>query len=263
MVTALPGGRDGDWLDFVADLMASPDGRWPPEQVSRLLVDTLDAAGGIFHAQSATGLLHRNEWPPELFAPHLEEQLHWSRHEAMHRHPLLRYHLATGLGVCLQVDDVPSGIADARTMADWRARGRRWGGVQSQVSLPVRFDAGGIRAFVVARTDPFTAQEMVTARRVNRLLRGLDRHFTEFCRWSAGADPGARDAASGARLTPRELVVLDLLAAGLTAASIGRRLDIAERTVQKHLQRIYRKLGAADRLGAVYRAQLLGLVRRP
>jgi ATP/maltotriose-dependent transcriptional regulator MalT len=55
--------------------------------------------------------------------------------------------------------------------------------------------------------------------------------------------------------------VLDLLADGLTAASIGRRLHIAERTVQKHLQRCYAKLGVPDRLAAVLRAQHLGLLR--
>jgi ATP/maltotriose-dependent transcriptional regulator MalT len=54
--------------------------------------------------------------------------------------------------------------------------------------------------------------------------------------------------------------VLQLLADGLTAAAIGRRLMIAERTVQKHLQHCYAKLGVADRLGAVQRAQILAIL---
>ncbi len=61
-------------------------------------------------------------------------------------------------------------------------------------------------------------------------------------------------AAQDIRLTPRELAVLALLAEGLTAASIGRRLMITERTVHKHLQRSYTKLGA------VLRAQRIGLL---
>ncbi|MHA6796634.1 LuxR C-terminal-related transcriptional regulator [Pseudonocardia bannensis] len=51
-----------------------------------------------------------------------------------------------------------------------------------------------------------------------------------------------------------------MLAQGLTALAIGRRLAIAERTVHKHLQRTYAKLGVTDRLSAVLRAQRLGLL---
>jgi DNA-binding NarL/FixJ family response regulator len=54
--------------------------------------------------------------------------------------------------------------------------------------------------------------------------------------------------------------VLSLLAEGLTAGAIGRRLMITERTVHKHLQHSYTKLGVTDRLGAVLRAQRIGLL---
>lgn len=41
---------------------------------------------------------------------------------------------------------------------------------------------------------------------------------------------------------------------------MARRLGISARTVHKHLQNLYRKLGTADRLGAVLRAQQAGLL---
>jgi DNA-binding NarL/FixJ family response regulator len=69
-----------------------------------------------------------------------------------------------------------------------------------------------------------------------------------------GADPRSR------LLTPRELAVLGQLADGLTAAAIGRKLLITERTVHKHLERLYTKLGVGDRLAAVLLAQRLGLI---
>ncbi|MDN5859207.1 MAG: helix-turn-helix transcriptional regulator, partial [Pseudonocardia sp.] len=72
--------------------------------------------------------------------------------------------------------------------------------------------------------------------------------------------PDATEVANAVRLTPRELAVLDLLAAGHTAGAMGRRLQIAERTVQKHLERIYTKLGVTDRLSAVLRAQRIGVL---
>lgn len=65
------------------------------------------------------------------------------------------------------------------------------------------------------------------------------------------------------RLTNREATVLGLLAEGLTAAAIGRRLGISERTVHRHQGHLYRKLQARDRLVAVLRAQHLGLLDTP
>jgi DNA-binding CsgD family transcriptional regulator len=70
--------------------------------------------------------------------------------------------------------------------------------------------------------------------------------------------PAARAAEYG--LTPREFTVLILLAEALTAAAIGRRLGISARTVHRHLEHLYRKLNTSDRLGAVLRAQDLGLL---
>src|SRR6185312_1854202 len=50
-----------------------------------------------------------------------------------------------------------------------------------------------------------------------------------------------RPAACGIDLTRREQQILALLSEGLTAQSIGRRLDLSHRTVAKYQQRIYRK----------------------
>jgi DNA-binding CsgD family transcriptional regulator len=61
-------------------------------------------------------------------------------------------------------------------------------------------------------------------------------------------------------LTARELDVLHWLAAGKTDRDIGAILDISPRTVQKHLQRIYDKLGVETRTAAVMRTLAL---RRP
>jgi DNA-binding CsgD family transcriptional regulator len=70
-------------------------------------------------------------------------------------------------------------------------------------------------------------------------------------------------ASAGVQLTDRELAVLDLAADGLITAAIARRLGISPRTVGKHLEQAYRKLGANDRVSAVLRAHSLGLVPFP
>ena len=55
-------------------------------------------------------------------------------------------------------------------------------------------------------------------------------------------------------LTARERDVLHWLAAGKTDREIAAILGVSVRTVQKHLERIYPKLGVETRTAAVMRA---------
>lgn len=62
-------------------------------------------------------------------------------------------------------------------------------------------------------------------------------------------------------LTPRELEVLDLMAAGLTNSAIAERLVLSPKTVRNHVSNIFSKLDVADRAGAIIRAREAGLGR--
>jgi LuxR family maltose regulon positive regulatory protein len=61
-------------------------------------------------------------------------------------------------------------------------------------------------------------------------------------------------------LSPRELEVLRLVAAGLSNREVADHLFIASSTVRKHLENIYSKLQVHRRTKAVARAQDLGLL---
>jgi len=61
-------------------------------------------------------------------------------------------------------------------------------------------------------------------------------------------------------LSPRELQVLQLVAAGTTNAAIARELFISEATVKTHLLHLYDKLQARDRASAVATAYQRGLL---
>ncbi|MCL4486645.1 MAG: LuxR C-terminal-related transcriptional regulator, partial [Chloroflexi bacterium] len=67
-------------------------------------------------------------------------------------------------------------------------------------------------------------------------------------------------AAKSMALTERETQVLQRMAVGKTDWRIGQELAISERTVRRHLQEIYCKLGVDNRAEAVARAATLGLV---
>jgi two-component system, NarL family, nitrate/nitrite response regulator NarL len=60
-------------------------------------------------------------------------------------------------------------------------------------------------------------------------------------------------------LTKRELEVLALLASGLTNKEIARNISLSPETVKDHLENLYRKLDAQDRMGALGRARELGM----
>lgn len=65
------------------------------------------------------------------------------------------------------------------------------------------------------------------------------------------------------QLTDREHEVLDLLARGLDNQSIGRRLDVNEKTVRNHVSNVFTKLQVPDRSRAIVKAREAGMGHGP
>jgi len=61
-------------------------------------------------------------------------------------------------------------------------------------------------------------------------------------------------------ITPRELEILEAMAAGLSNREIGERLFVSENTVKTHAARLFDKLAARRRTQAVQRAKEAGLI---
>lgn len=72
---------------------------------------------------------------------------------------------------------------------------------------------------------------------------------------ATGVDTGPR-----AELTQREIQVLELLAAGFSNKDLGNQLFISQPTVRFHLRNINEKLDAKNRIHAVSKARLFGLI---
>jgi DNA-binding CsgD family transcriptional regulator len=241
------------WLEFFAHLLTVPLDALPVEQIALRLHATFDATACGFN--DIVNADHRAElWP-------LDEQLDGHRDALFtltttrsQDHPLLRFYLATGQRIPQQTADVPA-FAEGSRAACWADIGALTR-CPDQLALPLRLQPGCARAFVLGRHGRFCRTAIELAMMVWRLLTVLDRQTT------AIESLAALKHAAGMGLTPRETAVLGLLAEGLTAAAIGRRLAISERTVQKHLQRVYTKLHVVDRLTAVLRGTELGLLGR-
>jgi DNA-binding NarL/FixJ family response regulator len=69
-----------------------------------------------------------------------------------------------------------------------------------------------------------------------------------------GRDRRRRDKLEVLKLTPRELDVLRLIAAGLSNQEIGRRLFLSVHTVKNHVHKILETLGVASRWAAAQHA---------
>src|SRR5690606_4839385 len=88
------------------------------------------------------------------------------------------------------------------------------------------------------------------------------RLLSEFAPTPVGPPP-RRDAASSSLaepLTPREVEVLRLVAAGLTNQEIADQLVVTLSTVKRHIANSYGKLGVGHRTEAIVRANALQLL---
>lgn len=70
-----------------------------------------------------------------------------------------------------------------------------------------------------------------------------------------------RSRVTETRLSPREVEVLGLVAAGRSNRQIGQDLFLSEATVKSHLVHIFGKLGVSSRTSAVASARASGVIR--
>ncbi|MEU8234881.1 helix-turn-helix domain-containing protein [Actinoplanes sp. NPDC048967] len=171
-------------------------------------------------------------------------------------HPLTPV-FAAGERAPVRVTDV-IGAAAWRRNPNYLLAQREVDGSTYHLGIPV---SPARTALVVRSTLDFTGRDVDLAHRLMPLLNRLDRHLTELHGLRAAMDTG--QSADHPSVTPRELTILGLMARGMTAAAIGRRLGIRPATVTKHQENLYRKLDTHDRLTTVLYAQRCGILPLP
>jgi two-component system, NarL family, nitrate/nitrite response regulator NarL len=113
---------------------------------------------------------------------------------------------------------------------------------------------GGARAYL---SKDATRQQICDA--VAAVARG-ETVFAAEVQTGLAREIQLRSADTDIVLTAREREILAFTAQGLLAPEIGRRLYLSPATVKTHLQRLYGKLGVADRAAAVAEAMRRGLL---
>ena len=138
--------------------------------------------------------------------------------------------------------------------------------IENHLWIPVERTRANVLVVGCCRpSEPFDEWALVLARLAQRVILALHRHFLVIGEWvdDHPLATGAYVAAEEAHLTPRQVVVLSMVAQGLTARAVGHRLGISGRTVERHLENIYARLGVTDRVTAVRLATLAGVLAVP
>ena len=164
-----------------------------------------------------------------------QDRAAFDRH--FHEHPLVRFHAYQGGRVPQRItDSVP--FEQFRRTALYNDYYRRIR-IDHAIALPIYVRDGLLVSFVLNRTRrDFTERERA-------LLEVLRPHLAKIY----------QKINTVGQLTARETEVLRWVAAGKSDAQIGAILRISARTVQKHLQNIYDKLGVESRTAAAMRVK--------
>ena len=158
----------------------------------------------------------------------------------IHAHPLVRYHASHAGGGAWRISDSLPMTAFKRQelYADYYRRI----GIDHVVAVPIVSNPRLVMSFVLNRSGrDFADSECRLLNRLQPALANLYRVASMMARL-----PRQRDMA----LTPREDEILRWVGAGKSDAQIAAILGLSTRTVQKHLENSYVKLGVENRTAA-------------
>jgi DNA-binding CsgD family transcriptional regulator len=229
-----------------------------PVEVSSVLV-TLDRLRSVIGADAAGFYLH--ERGGSSIAVHLSPDDLWHRVPFVRAPTRLVAGLHPGIRHLLRPSTLqPFTVTDLMPHRAWLSTEigtlmrPDWGdNYQLAIPVPAARYGAAVWVWVLGRvSSDFSDSDREVATAVQPVLAVVTRHH------AAGSSIPVCGPLT-TLLTQRELTVLALFADGLTSTGAAGRLGTTPRTVDKHAERIYRKLGVHDRATAVMAAKRLGL----
>lgn len=110
--------------------------------------------------------------------------------------------------------------------------------VTEQLAIPVSYTEGGFTSFALGRSSrQYTDTERTNALWLQRALLAAERRHVR--------------TSTAPCLTDREQLIVSLLGTGRTRSSVARQLGCSARTVDKHLENTFRKLGVNTLVAAL------------
>jgi DNA-binding CsgD family transcriptional regulator len=227
-------------LDFMLDVTAieQPDAlvRTVVERLPRLVDSELTT---LSICDLGAGTRRVISWPRDAISP--ADQACFNR--LINTHPLVRFHSTHALGGARRITDCPDAV-EFRRGELYNDYYRRIG-IDHVVAVPVVASTGLVMSYVLNRRGrDFDERESALLDAMRPALSNLYR----LASWG-GAPPAPVEPA----LTPREEAVLRMVAAGQSDKQVAAALGASVRTVQKHLEHAYAKLGVSNRTAAAMR----------
>lgn len=252
-------------LDFADRLLAVEDFRAVQEILLPALAQVLHSDLAVYHqVDRRLGEEVAVGWPAETYkAEYLA-----AYPQLMTRHPIVAYALAGPAS------------ADPVRISDWLSR-RQWHanplyqeayrhlGLDDQIAIGAVDRGGSFYGVSVGRAGRCYSEDdrdvlALVMPHVKAALRRAENAPVEIQALRVaptlaptllGGGPTPESLADGALLTAREKQVLSLVARGLTDQQAAHRLGVSVRTINKHLEHVYAKLGVSSRQAAVHAAR--------
>ena len=228
----------------VADALVRADPSWPRHLVDQLATtlgaDTVGLASSV-NARYVDANSVNYGGPPLSADERAVLTAYWWQY------PFVRRFMTTGDGTAGRNSDM---VESMRSFRRTTVYGEHFGPRQARYQAGIGWHAGGVAIGMglYRERHDFSADEMGVLEQTRRLLAAA-------ARYRSVLDLLERECADGRRstnqtLSPRQQVVLALVATGATDAQIASRLQITERTVRKHVGDILRRLKVDNRVAA-------------
>jgi ATP/maltotriose-dependent transcriptional regulator MalT len=170
-----------------------------------------------------------------------------------HENPLYQHHHRTGDGRAYRFSDVTSReqLEATRLFQEFY----RLVGVRHQIAFTLPSETRRVLAIALSREDrDYTDAERDFLNRARPFLIQAYRNAVAHSARTPAAAEELLPALERAGLTPREAEVLRLVAHGASNHDVAQELELSVRTVGKHLERVFAKLGVTTRSAAAARA---------
>jgi DNA-binding CsgD family transcriptional regulator len=210
------------------------------ENLLRMLAEAMGCVAGVLWVPDGEELIARVFWRKQNFGEADDFEM-----------ATRRLRLAQGQGLPGRVwkSGTPIAMNDLGEFHGYlRTEQAETAGLRGGVAFAV-LDADEVLAVV----ELYSCEDAEPSERLMRSLVSIGHELGQFLKRRQGE-------LGSARLTPRELEILQLAARGNSSAQIAERLTISRSTVKTHFEHVYAKLEVPDRVAAVAKAVREGLV---
>ena len=188
-----------------------------------------------------------------LVKPHLDEEWFARFAELVHENPIYQRFVSTADGRAYRFSDVTTREELTATRLYREVYAPL--GIHHQIAFTLPAESERVLALVLHREDrDFSDPERDLLNRARPFLIQAYRNAIAYSDSRRGSSKALEPALVAHGLTTREADVVGLVALGGSNRDVAARLGVSDRTVQKHLERAFRKLGVSTRSAAAARA---------